>query len=441
MKRSDTNLTQGTLFDLSSDVRRRGPESNRCYTRDLPVHDWYRFILSYPPHLVRSYLSDFQMNTNGCVLDPFCGTGTTLVECKKTGIPSIGIEANPIAHMATSVKTSWNVDTKSLLAHANQVVQLATCRMNGNIIDTPRLSKDQESLLIRNSISTLPLRKALVLKSSIDELYDCRFTPYEKLALAKQAVSSFSNLYFGPEVGVSRKKIIDAPVFDLWFNQLQTMASDLEQLQRGTDTPTNVVLGDARRISKTLPKNSIDAVITSPPYPNEKDYSRTTRLESVLLGFLTNKGDLRQHKNSFLRSNTRNVYKGDDDSKWIEDNMRVTSLADNIERRRIELGKTSGFERQYHKVVRLYFGGMARHLRELTPKLKSGAKLAYVVGDQASYFRILIRTGQILGEIAENIGYTVDRIDLFRTRISTVTKSQLREEVVILRWPGRLGIR
>jgi len=68
--------------------------------------------------------------------------------------------------------------------------------------------------------------------------------------------------------------------------------------------------------------------------------------------------------------------------------------------------------------------------------LRPGARLAYVVGDQASYLRVMIRTGQLLADLAESLGYEVTGIDLFRTRLATATKEQLREEVVLLRWPG-----
>jgi 2-polyprenyl-3-methyl-5-hydroxy-6-metoxy-1,4-benzoquinol methylase len=68
--------------------------------------------------------------------------------------------------------------------------------------------------------------------------------------------------------------------------------------------------------------------------------------------------------------------------------------------------------------------------------LKPGARLAYVVGDQASYLQVMIRTGEILGDIAHSLGYEVTGIDLFRTRLATATREQLREEVVVLRWPG-----
>ena len=65
---------------------------NRLRPEDRAVHDWYRFVLSFPSHLVRDYLDTFGVDSTQRVLDPFCGTGTTLVECKKLGIPSVGIE-------------------------------------------------------------------------------------------------------------------------------------------------------------------------------------------------------------------------------------------------------------------------------------------------------------------------------------------------------------
>ena len=114
----------------------------------------------------------------------------------------------------------------------------------------------------------------------------------------------------------------------------------------------------------------------------------------------------------------------------------ITEVADEIEARRIAMSKTSGFERLYARVTKLYFGGMARHLAELRPSLRDGAMLGYVVGDQASYLRVMIRTGQILASVAERLGYEVVSIDLFRTRLATATREQLREEVVVLRWPG-----
>jgi len=102
----------------SSAVRQ---EDNKLRLEDRAAHDWYRFVLSFPPHLVRDYLQQFGLERRQRVLDPFCGTGTSLVECKKSGFPSIGIEANPVACFASRVKLDWGIDPNALFDHGNRI--------------------------------------------------------------------------------------------------------------------------------------------------------------------------------------------------------------------------------------------------------------------------------------------------------------------------------
>src|SRR5688572_4755071 len=85
-------------------------EDNKLRLEDRAAHDWYRFVLSFPAHLVRTYIDRFGLDAKHTVLDPFCGTGTTLVECKKLGIPSCGIEPNPMAAFASGTKVDWEID-------------------------------------------------------------------------------------------------------------------------------------------------------------------------------------------------------------------------------------------------------------------------------------------------------------------------------------------
>lgn len=425
-------------------------ENNRLRAEDFCVHDWYRFVLSYPPHLVRDYLTRFGAGSGIVVLDPFCGTGTTLVECKKLGIDSIGTEANPMPCFASRVKVDWRVDPDELLRHAETVAAAVSETLESNGFDEPvdtplfrtgrprgalrTLPHETAKLLLRNSISPLPLHRTLLLLELLQVMRDERFASYERLALAKALVFGISNLTFGPEVGVGRPKD-DAPVTLLWRRAVRSMVEDLRIVQGLSVADAQVHLTDSRQALKVLKPDSVDAVITSPPYPNEKDYTRTTRLESVLLGFIATKQDLRALKQDLVRSNTRGVYKSDQDDLLVADHGEIQRIAAEIEERRVTLGKTSGFERLYARVARLYFGGMKRHLADLRAALRPGAQLAYVVGDQASYLRVMIRTGQILADIADSLGYEVTGIDLFRTRLATATKEQLREEVVLLRWP------
>ena len=420
--------------------------ANKLDPQDRAFHDWYRFVLSFPPHLVRDYIQKFGLNHKSVVLDPFCGTGTTIVEAKLAGMRTIGLEGNPFPHFASSVKTDWKLDANDLSARARQVAEqtLAILKSQGiddNLsfgdpkdLDLKTLSPEVEKLILANSISPLPLHKTLVLFECLKQFETEPFYRHALLALGNALVFKISNLHFGPEVGVKKLKA-DATVISNWLLEIEKMANDLCQVAGKTFPDSKVHLADARSFD-IIESNSIDAVITSPPYPNEKDYTRTTRLESVLLGFINNKEELRELKKRLVRSNTRGIYKGDDDDKWISDFPEIQRIADEIEKRRIELGKDSGFERLYPRATKLYFGGMAKHLADLRKVLRPGAQLAYVVGDQASYLRVMIRTGQILGDIAQKLGYELVGIDLFRTRLATATKEQLREEVVVLRWRG-----
>jgi len=430
---------------------RKNGNANKLDIQDRAFHDWYRFVLSFPPHLVREYTDRFGLTDKNIVLDPFCGTGTTLVEAKLHNVGTIGIEAHPFSQFAASVKLDWNIDPDQLLTDAREIAYtvLNLLRLQGieddQALDIPpknlilrTISPEAQSLILTNSISPLPLHKTLVL---LDYLKSHEKEPYYRhalLALANALVFRISNLHFGPEVGVKNPKT-DVPVISNWLTEVERMVKDLRMVQGREFPEAKVYLADARQIGNLIAPKSVHAVITSPPYPNEKDYTRTTRLESVLLGFIKTKAELRALKKTMVRSNTRGVYKEDDDDKWIAEHAEIQRIANAIEARRIELEKDSGFERLYSRVTKLYFGGMARHLADLRNILVPGAQLAYVVGDQASYLRVKIQTGQILADIAIALGYKVVSIDLFRTRLATATREQLREEVVVLSWPGKRG--
>ena len=412
-----------------------GNVENKLRVEDSSIHDWYRFVLSFPPHLVQQYLETFCVDQTSFVLDPFCGTGTTNVECKKHGVSSWGIEASPLTHFVSKTKCVWANDTFNFLNTAKQIA-LAAARTINSLSKPRTLSEEQTSLILKNSICEQPLSSTLVLRDSI-RAANSPFEDYYLLALAKHIVYSYSNLKFGPEVGISRKKKESVDVVEIWLSEIERMETDLEYWKHHSSTFADISLGDARSIPKRDYIGKVDCVITSPPYPNEKDYSRTTRLESVILGFINTKDDLRNIKKWFIRSNSKNVYRSDNDAQYISNIGSINKLSNEIEERRLELGKTSGFEKLYASVVKQYFGGMARHLSELKPYLRNGASLAYVVGDQASYFQIPIRTSVLLGEVAESIGgYRVDRVDTFRKRFATATETWLNEDVLVLKYKG-----
>ena len=436
VKEGDTNmLKQSFLFPDMERAEYKNSRANKLFAGDQPFHDWYRFVLSFPPHLVREYIDRFSLKRGCTLLDPFCGTGTTLVEAKLRHLCGVGIEANKMAHFASTVKCDWPMDATEFLEDSQRIAGLAAKRVTTSRKNRT-FSDEQFNLILKDSIDPVPLHRTLILRDIIEE-YGSVFKNYQLLALATSTIRFCSKLHFGPEVGVSQKKKVDDDAIQCWLSVIQRMYRDLAGLDsQNPYFPATIHFGDSRNAERYLAAESIYAVFTSPPYPNEKDYTRTTRLESVLLGFLSSKAELREMKEGLLRSNTRNVYKDDRDDDYISHHAEVLEIADEIERKRIVMGKTSGFEKQYHRVVRLYFGGMARHLENLKPFLKKGAMLGYVVGDQASFLQTHIPTGKILGDIAVHLGYYLESIDLFRTRFATATKKDMNEEVVVLKWKG-----
>jgi DNA modification methylase len=431
--------------------------SNTLATEDYAIHSWYRFVLSYPPHLVRKYLSLFNLPGRAVVLDPFCGTGTTLVEAQEHGFITIGVDAHPFAAFVSRVKTHWSMSLPELRrlrskilarvendydAHALRSVSFRQALFARERGDYLGLSAEQESLIPTGFVSAIPLKKLLLLRDSIRAVCfqsgrECE--EFFVLALCHVVSKGAGNFSFGPEIYRTKPKE-DYDVLGHFAEQTHNMLEDLRRVAESCPdyAESQVVCGDSRNCS-FLP-DGINAVITSPPYPNEKDYTRTTRVESVLMGLISTKEELRSLKESLLRSNTRNVFVNDDDGKEIDEFDAIKDVCKQIEERRVELGKTSGFERLYHKVVAHYFGGMRKHLRSLRPYLAKHAKLAYVVGDQLSFLMVPVYTARLLSMIAEAEGYRVLGTDLWRERIGTKVRNarngdrtvRVREEVLLL---------
>jgi hypothetical protein len=296
------------LFKTKDGNDEIGSQTNKLDPQDRAFHDWYRFVLSFPPHLVRKYIQEFELDNRHTLLDPFCGTGTTLVEAKINRIAAIGLEANPFAHFAGLVKTDWAIDAATLRSRSHDIAKRARDLLQSQSIDDNQpyggdinalplksLNPDAAKLLIKDSISPLPLHKVLVLLDCLEEHKSQPYYLHALLGLANALLFSISNLRFGPEVGIGKPKD-DIPVIPAWLHEVNKIAADLSVVAGKPYPMVSVHLADARQIGDVIEPDSIDAVITSPPYPNEKDYTRTTRLESVVLGFISNKAELRKSK-------------------------------------------------------------------------------------------------------------------------------------------------
>jgi hypothetical protein len=400
------------------------------------VHDWYRIILGYSDHLVSQLIDRFNVQKGDWVLDPFCGSGTTLVECLKRGINAVGIDANPSSCFAARVKADWTLDGCRLRENAAKarLGYLQEIRTKHHLEDPTYRYLDKTGFIKRGWMSEKPLRKALALKIAIQTLnVTRRYKSALMLALVAEITASASNIKFGPELYCGPSKD-NHDVLGGFLERIETMASDLAVVSDVARSWVTVVQGDSRNCG-ALPEVSKHApyvaIICSPPYPAEHDYTRNSRLELAFLDHVPDLASLRVIKKAMIRSHSKGIYVTDSDGDQVAGNRRVMAVVEEIQKR-AEL-KTHGFARYYPVVAKEYFGGIKRHLAAVVPLLKQEGFCAYVVGDQSSYLGVHIPTAEIISDLAHEVGFKTTTIEHWRNRWSTTNSKNVEEHILILR--------
>jgi hypothetical protein len=402
------------------------------------VHDWYRLTLGFPDHLVAMLIDQMDLKATAAVLDPFCGSGTTLVECMKRNLSCLGIEANPACGFASRVKTKWDVSADRLIECLEDLPAFYAKALRRTVAykkDFTYRYLEESGMIARGWISPEPLRKAIAIKNAISQLP--AHTSYRSLlmlALLSEVVYDASNVKFGPTLYCGTAKA-DADVLGGFEKRVYSMADDLDTvsgLGRGT---TEVLDGDSRDCQSVIASRigRLDAVICSPPYPTEHDYTRHTRLELAFLGDVSGSA-IRRIKQKMIRSHTKGIYIADDDGSTVSKHPMIVPLVEELNSK--TKAKTHGFARLYSRVTLEYFGGMRRHLESVYHLMKPGAQAAYVVGDQASYLQVHIPTADILASLAGELGFDILGVSKWRGRWSTTSLRVVDENILMLRKPN-----
>ena len=253
------------------------------------------------------------------------------------------------------------------------------------------------------------------------------------LALVAEVTSSASNIKFGPELYCGPSKE-NHDVLNGFLCRVERMGADLATVSDVARSKVSVVQGDSRDCG-ALPEVSrhapYAAIICSPPYPAEHDYTRNSRLELAFLDHVPDLAALRVIKKAMIRSHSKGIYVTDSDGDEVAGNVRVTAVVQEIEKK-AEL-KTHGFARYYPIVAKEYFGGIKKHLAAVFPLLKEDGFCAYVVGDQSSYLGVHIPTAEIISELAHQVGFKTATIEHWRNRWSTTNSRNMEEHILVLR--------
>ncbi len=395
----------------------------------LPIHRWWPYVQGYSAEFVRGIVSTAGLPHGAAILDPFAGSGTTLVEARRAGARALGTELLAPAVLAARVKTRFELNASALRDTARQVLARARRRAVGPL---PFLRET------RRQFDPVALEDLTRLRDALP----AAGTPVGdalRLAFGRILIPS-SRLHRSPCLGYDRRRRgPEGSPFERFLAATEAMAEDLGQLEleRPRWGPASrVVEGDARDVR--WPAGSVALAITSPPYVNGMDYVMNYKVDLAWLGYARSYADLAALRRAEVacdnlpRSETA-AYLGVSGSgdPWLDEIL--SRIRENVARKR------SYRRDDVHAVVRRYFADLAAALVRVRDALAPDGRFVLVVGD--SLLAGAYVPGDLLtARLGATVGLEIVSVEVARARRSGQRRSfVLRESVVTLRRPRSGG--
>lgn len=376
----------------------------------LPIHRWFRYSAGFSADWVRSVIKKHKPAT---VLDPFAGSGTTLLAAEQEWTVSYGFEAHPYISRIANAKLAWASSTKEFVSWALAVLNKAV---------TMRSNTSGEAPLILKCYSEEALQKLCAIRESFFiSKEDMPMAIAELIWLAITSIlRSCSHAgtaqwqYVLPAKGKARV----AEPFDAFRIKINDMAADMLFFQRSAITSGRLVVHDARKRLEMI-EGKIDLVVTSPPYPNNYDYGDSTRLEMCFWHEIKGWGDL---QGTVRRHLMRSCSQHTAAEKLNLDEVLSTPLLDpirdelavickNLEEERFN----HGGKKTYHTMVAAYFSDIASVFHALRSACRSRSLMCFVIGDSAPY-GIYVPVDEFMGKLAVSSGFSGYTFEKIRDR-------------------------
>lgn len=391
--------------------------SRRCLR--YGTHGIHEYRGKFFPQLVRSLINVSGTKSNGLVADPMSGSGTTTAEALLAGCRAVGLDMNPLSVFIANVKCELlSADAVTLITSYKQIRGELTRRINKKTKRTvyfeslPRI--DQEYLKAWFADDVL---------ADLDHISQCIQRISNKAArnLMRVALSNILR-------GVSWQKEDDLRVRrDVPKDATDAKKEFLDEIERSIRAVTaflyqngsvrkgsfDISQGDARNCGSVWAKNSIDVVITSPPYATALPYLDTDRLSLCYLGLLPRlmhrSQDQRMIGNREVTEKLRRQYwrKFKDDCAALPRN--VCELIRRIDS--LNSATVVGFRRRnLPALLAKYFFDMKEVITGIYEILKPRSFAFVVVGNNhtiAGNERVEIRTAALLQDIARDVGFNV----------------------------------
>mgnify|MGYP001066690105 CR=1 FL=1 len=387
-----------------------------------PVHRWFQYPAGYSYKFVEEQIKRFHLSTGSWVIDPFVGCGTTAVVAKRMGINSVGIEAHPFVHWVAKVKTFWEYDWEQLENSTLQIIHDLTTASASSWL---KVNLNEIPDLLRKCYDQENLQKLVFIREKIRE---CGFSPEIKdflyLGLTKvlRIVSTAGTgwPYIAPTQHHRKTRTQDA--IAAFCQTIRLMLQDVKEVGvNAKPVECQIILGDARSYIPSLADNSIDLLITSPPYLNNYDYADRTRLEMYFFGWAKSWKDITEKVRDrlMIAATTQIRREAFGRQPLSEELMHLDkSLYEELMGKIQELGAKrlhKGGKKSYDLMVAGYFNDMVKVMQQMYRVMKPQSTSVWILGDSAPY-GVYIPTEEYLGRLACAVGFRTYSIEVLRRR-------------------------
>jgi DNA modification methylase len=379
----------------------------------LPIHRWFRYTAGFSADWVRKVFNDFPDAKT--VLDPFVGSGTVLVEGDFNNKKTFGVEAHPLVYKVAKAKLNWDINPDDFLESTKQILDAARKISIGkeDLNYPPLINKCYPE----STIERLTRIKKAYLKTNLkDDLKELNWFVLNSILRVSSPVGTAQWQYILP--GKSKSKVLEP--FTAFENKAYEMYADMKAMQRSVKEKGNSTLikGDSRTL-EGIESNSIDLVITSPPYANNYDYADATRLELSFWREINGWSDLQKSvRKNLIRACTQHVASVKNDVDNIFDSEVLNPIKNEL-REKFDILAVErlhhGGKKNYHLMALAYFKDLADTFVALRRVCKEDSNICFVIGDSAPY-GIHLPVEKWLGELAIGAGFNSWSFEKLRDR-------------------------
>ena len=399
---------------LQSRLERTARHRNGRQVTRYSVHGLHEYKGKFNPQVVRALLNILGITPGQRVLDPFCGSGTTLVECSHIGALGYGIDLNPFAIFLANAKL------QALSTAANDlwaILRELSSFLNRSWSQNTLLRGDLRSLYLQSWFDPGILQGFEMIRESIERIAGASSPAF--LAIASNLLRNYS-LQDPMDLRIRRRKspLPLTPVPDAFEAACSQAIGHIEATQAvlGTDlSRSQAVVLDATNIPSASPPILFDASITSPPYAMALPYIDTQRLSLVWLNLIepssipSLEAELigsREFRGPARRRLVAALDRNDDHLPESE----VTFCRKLLR----ALDEQDGFRRQAVPVLLYrYFASMRQSFQSIRRVMRPRAPFALIVGHNHSVLggvKYNIDTPSHLASIASSVGWIVEEL-------------------------------